>query len=667
MSETRHILIVDDSPEDAEILAMELEEGPHPIEWQRVDTEPDLRTALSGDIPWQAVLCDFSMPQLNPLTALEVVQALADDLPVIIISGVIRDIEAIDLLDAGARDFLEKRNLVRLRIALQREIMAREARGQRRLFEEKLKHNEAHFRTLFQHAPIALMEADFSKIRADLTRLQDRGVDDWDAHFEAHPDQMAAWLNSVSLRRLNQAAITLYQARGQDHLQARMHRLHTVEYLALFGQVLRAFLAGQESCSGEVTHSNLAGEKMWIHVTFTLTPGRARRWRRVIIAVQDLTERHRQEEDLSRYTSIVAASDDHMALLGRDYRYMAVNDAYIAAHGKSRREIVGHTVAELLGKKQFKKRVKPLLDRCLEGRTVTYQAPFEFSAWEKPRWMDVHYHPYRDAGGKIAGVVVVSRDITGLKHMEEQLVAAKESAEAGNRAKSQFLANMSHEIRSPMNAIIGMTDLALNTELESKEQKNMLKIVQQSSYALLELINDILDYSKIEAGHVQLEIIPFDLFGQVNKLCETMAVKAHEKGLELYSDLHCYLPVTLLGDPFRLRQVLVNLVGNAIKFTDHGEVVVRIRTVAEPENRDSQYFTLHFSVHDTGMGIPDDQKKRIFERFTQMDGAMTRKHGGTGLGLTISTQLVGMMNGKIWVPRFHRHCVCWISIRRPPL
>jgi two-component system, sensor histidine kinase and response regulator len=257
-------------------------------------------------------------------------------------------------------------------------------------------------------------------------------------------------------------------------------------------------------------------------------------------------------------------------------------------------------------------------------------------------WVDFSATPIEyDGKPAILGIAI---DISQRKDMEQALRTAMEEAEAASRAKSTFLANMSHEIRTPMNAVLGMTDLVLDTEL-TRDQRQHLETARDSAESLLAIINDILDFSKIEAGKLELESAPFDLRETVEDTVRSLAVRAHGQGIELACRIAPDIPETVVGDRVRLRQVLTNLVGNAVKFTPRGEVVMDVRSAGDGNGRTR----LQFSVVDTGIGIPQEKLESIFKAFEQADASMTRRYGGTGLGLAISSRLIELMEGKIWV------------------
>jgi PAS domain S-box-containing protein len=363
----------------------------------------------------------------------------------------------------------------------------------------------------------------------------------------------------------------------------------------------------------------------------------------------EVDERLAAQEMLSKERQVLRALidnvPDRMYVKDGTSRFVLANAAVAQVNGvKSHEDLIGKSdfdfypkeIAEVFyqSEQDLMRSKQPLYDR---------EEPATDSAG-KQVWVLTTKVPLFDSKGEVIGIAGIGRDITLRKNLEIEWQKAKEAAEAASRAKSDFLANMSHEIRTPLNGIIGMTELALDTELTS-EQKDYLETVKLSSDALLAVINDILDFSKIEAGKIDLEEVDFDLRECLESTLKTLAVRANAKNIELLCDIAPDVPEMVKGDPGRLRQVVTNLVGNSLKFTEKGEVSLKVQTDA----RDGDDRLVHFVVTDTGIGIPEDKQKLIFDPFSQADTSTTRKYGGTGLGLTITSRLVGMMGGKIWV------------------
>ncbi|MHB8501004.1 MAG: response regulator [Candidatus Acidiferrales bacterium] len=374
---------------------------------------------------------------------------------------------------------------------------------------------------------------------------------------------------------------------------------------------------------------------------------------RVLARTQELQlevkERMRVEEALSEERKVLRALIDNVP----DFIYVKdVDCRFVVANLSVARQMGAKTPEELLGKNDFD--FYPLelaktfyADEQRVIRSGQAEVNREEAGLDSTGNMIqvlTTQVPLRDKNGRITGLAGIGRDITYLKKAQAEMQQAREAAEAASRAKSEFLANMSHEIRTPLNGVMGMTDLALETELTA-EQREYLETVKMSGDSLLTVINDILDFSKIEAGKIDLEVIDFNLRESLESTLKTLALRADEKGLELLGEVAPEVPEVVRGDSGRLRQIVVNLVGNAIKFTDKGEIAVKV----EVEAKEGQDCICRFTVADDGIGIPEDKRKLIFEPFSQADSSTTRKYGGTGLGLTISTRLVQMMGGKIWV------------------
>jgi PAS domain S-box-containing protein len=383
-------------------------------------------------------------------------------------------------------------------------------------------------------------------------------------------------------------------------------------------------------------------------------------------AGRDITERKKAEDDLrdseERYR-VVAEITSHYTYVYRltpDDRFVAewIGGDYLRMTGYTPEEVdarggwnVLHHPDDLpVGVERDEK------IRRGEPSSTEFRIRHRDGQW---RWLHNVVKPVCDEQtGKVVRFYGATVDITERKRAEEELRASKEAAEAASRAKSQFLANVSHEIRTPMNGILGMTELALDTPL-TNEQREYLQLVKSSADSLLTVIDDILDFSKIEAGKLDLELVPFPLRDHLADTVKPLAVRAHKKGLELACKVGFDVPDAVVGDPNRLRQIIVNLVGNAIKFTEQGEVVVRVNKASvethagevngERNAGECAITRLQFSVSDTGIGIPHDKRQLIFEAFTQADNSTTRRFGGTGLGLAIASRLVKLMGGEIGV------------------
>jgi PAS domain S-box-containing protein len=345
------------------------------------------------------------------------------------------------------------------------------------------------------------------------------------------------------------------------------------------------------------------------------------------------------EENLQ---ALIANLDDPIWSIDRDYRLVTFNQPFIRTFA----EIFGHElkpgdVVTRFIPEDWREEEVDFYDRALSGERIVVDQRYLSSSGE--RFYEISFNPIHTAQG-ITGVAAFSKDITERHRSHQELKAARSAAETANQLKSEFLANMSHEIRTPMNGVIGMIDLLLKMGLTS-EQKEVVHTVKVSGESLLVVINDILDFSKVEAGKLELETTRFNLRDTIRCPLDLLMAQAHSKGLNLTSDISPDIPAELLGDPDRLRQIINNLVGNAVKFTAQGEVVLTISQVSETAGQ----ATLRFEVRDTGMGIDPTVQTHLFQPFRQADGSTTRKYGGTGLGLAISKRLVSLMGGEISV------------------
>ncbi|MBF0218962.1 MAG: response regulator [Gammaproteobacteria bacterium] len=347
----------------------------------------------------------------------------------------------------------------------------------------------------------------------------------------------------------------------------------------------------------------------------------------------------REQEDMQR------ALDEHAIVSTTDVqgRITSMNDKFVAISGYTREELIGKTHSLVKSDEHNRAFYNTLWATIARGQ-VWHGEVKNLSRDGTPYWVQASIVPFLDLRGKPYKYVSIRTDITRNKEMERELIAARDSAEAAGQAKSEFLANMSHEIRTPMNAIIGLTHLCLQTRLTSR-QKDYLRKVYNSATSLLRIINDILDFSKIDAGQLEMEQTNFELNEVLSNLAAMTALKAQEKQLEFIMETAVDIPPHLIGDPLRLGQVLLNFVSNAIKFTEKGEVAVITELLEQSETA----VRLRFIVRGSGIGMTAEPQARLFHAFTQADASITRKYGGTGLGLTIAKKLIELMDGHVQV------------------
>ena len=366
----------------------------------------------------------------------------------------------------------------------------------------------------------------------------------------------------------------------------------------------------------------------------------------VLAAIVDISARKQAERKLAAQDTLLRQFIKHspaaIAMLDRDLRYLQVSDRWLSDYHLSCEGIIGLRHYDVFP--DIPDRWRAIHQRVLAGHVESCDEDPFLRADGSTDWLQWECRPWYSAEGEIGGLIMLTQVITRRKVAELKLAEAHERSLAATRAKSEFLATMSHEIRTPMNAISGMAELLQETPL-TPEQANYVGRFSRAAASLMNLLNSILDLSKIEAGYMTLESVPFDIHELADTVTELMGGKALAKQLEFLVFIHPDVPPWVLGDPTRLNQVLVNLVDNAIKFTESGTITLKVERADEPPGSHA----LRFSVSDTGIGIPPEKLQAIFEPFTQVDSTTTRKHGGTGLGLNISHRLVDMMGGHLTV------------------
>ena len=400
-------------------------------------------------------------------------------------------------------------------------------------------------------------------------------------------------------------------------------------------ELLKHCLAGEEVRNVEGLRVSREGTVYDVLLTLSLLKDENGKPVAIASIAKDITQLRQSEAATKRMSLVFMDASDPIVIEDLSGIVIDANREALRAYGWTREELLGQPITSIVPEERHGQ-AGELLKHCRAGEEVRNVEGLRVSREGTVYEVLLTLSLLKDERGKPVAIASIAKDITHLRLREE--------AEKANQAKRDFLANMSHEIRTPMNAIIGMSQLALNTQLTPK-QHNYLSQINVSGKILLDIINDILDFSKIEAGKLDLEIIEFQMAEVLANLSTFIMMKAQEKGLEVLFSMNKDVPTTLMGDPLRLGQVLVNLASNAVKFTEQGEVIIFIEQVSQEDNK----ATLQFSVKDTGIGLSQEQMGRLFQAFNQGDTSTTRKYGGTGLGLTICQRLVELMDGKLWI------------------
>jgi PAS domain S-box-containing protein len=610
------VLIVEDSEDDALLLMQQLRRGPWQVTSERVQTAAEMSAALDKK-KWDLIVADYSMPGFSGPAALELAISRKSDLPFILVSGAVGEETAVQAMKAGADDYLSKQNLSRLLPAVQRELRKAEERRSTQRIEQELRKREAHLADALQLAGIGTWHLD---LLTNTAVWSDRACLILDFNTEPTSNAFEALLGRLHpedrklLPELFQNPST--QEFSQDFQIVRTDG--AVRYVQIRGDVIR------DADSRPIEAAGM---------------------------IQDITERKQSEKALAesqqRLLGIVTSAMDAIITVDDELNVILFNPAAERMFRIPADQAVGGPLSRFVPARfhpGLMERISLLRDT--ETTALALEGPTPLVGLRS----DGVEFPIE---GTLSNVIVggenlftaMVRDVSERARADLELAKAKEDAEAANRAKSEFLANMSHEIRTPMTAIVGFAETLLSKSPEECAKIGSVQIIRRNALHLLELINEILDLSKIEAGEMKVERIACDLPGLLSDLVALMRPRAEEKGLGFEVEFVGPIPSVIETDPTRLRQIMVNLLGNAMKFTKAGTIGLRITDEGDGGPRT----LLRVDVRDTGIGMTPELLRRLFRPFTQGDESITRKFGGTGLGLTISQRFAELLGGKITV------------------
>ena len=516
---------------------------------------------------------------------------------------------------------------------------------ERKRVERALAQSEARFRAIFDASPVAIWEEDFSRVKARFDELRAAGVDDLGAHLDADPGELAGLAAGVRLLAINAAGARVLGAEDEAQVIRELPRYFTAESMAVFQRELVALFEGQTRFSSEIPVLDTRGGPLVLDLTLAVVPGHEASLSRVLVTFLDVTVRKRAEERLRQVSAEVQDLYDNAPCgyfsVDVEGRFVHANATITSLLGYSREELLGEPIAGVLDEASVEE-FRIHFPRLIEAGSIKDIEVVFVREDGTPVPMIANASAILDADGEFVMSRTTVFDITERKQMENELAQAMHAAQQASRSKSEFLANMSHEIRTPMNAILGYAQLLQREPGISSRQRDYLETIARSGEHLLSLIDDVLDMSKVEAGRVSLDEASVNLRALVEHVRALFQGRAREKGLLLEVQVDGAVPPSIITDERKVSQILINLVGNAVKFTDRGGVTLRVRS-----DEGAEGLRIQVAVEDTGAGIASEEQERIFEAFERVEYRTAA--GGTGLGLTISRRFARLLGGDITV------------------